>query len=131
MNTPEHNFLPPQLPNSNGGYISKNYLATPAVNIIDCVTSFEIDLAAPGLKQSDFQLKLAKNVLTVQVNVPPKKADNRGFVRREFGFTNFERHFQLPITTQLDSIKATYEQGVLHLHIPKAPKKRLLHFSQN
>ena len=43
----------------------------------------------------------------------------RNFTRNEFGFTSFSRTFTLPQAADLNSIDASYENGILSLLIPK------------
>ena len=41
------------------------------------------------------------------------------FLRKEYSFGSFTRSFRLPNTVDSDNIEASYEDGVLHLTIPK------------
>ena len=41
----------------------------PAANIMEHPDSFELDLAAPGLKKDDFKIELENNILTISSEV--------------------------------------------------------------
>jgi HSP20 family protein len=66
-----------------------------------------------------------------------KKEDSKtedNYTRREFSFSSFKRSFTLPDSVNVDNVKATYENGVLKLVLPKKeealPKpKRLIELS--
>jgi HSP20 family protein len=94
----------------------------PAVNIKETDTSFGIELAAPGKNKQDFNIEIDHNVLTISSEEKIEKEEkiNEGkYTRKEFGYTSFRRAFTLPETVNTDSINATYENGILHVALPK------------
>lgn len=93
---------------------------TPAVNVIEGKEVFRIEVAAPGLTKSDFKIDLQNNVLTIV----SEKEDHREekdevFMRREFSYSSFKRSFTLPNTVDSDKIKASHNNGILEIEIPK------------
>ncbi|RMD74253.1 MAG: Hsp20/alpha crystallin family protein [Bacteroidetes bacterium] len=90
-----------------------------AVNIIEAPDHYRIEMAAPGLKKDDFELKMDNGVLTISVNKEWKLEEGHEFRRREFAYYNFERSFMLPETVDADKIKATYKNGILTVTLPK------------
>lgn len=94
----------------------------PAVNIKETDTNFGIELAAPGKTKEDFNIEIDHNVLTISSEEKNEKEekDNQGkYTRREFSYSSFRRAFTLPESVNSDSINATYENGVLHVTLPK------------
>ena len=97
----------------------------PSVNIIEEDEAFEVQLAAPGLKKEDFNIKVDKDQLIVAVapsakeEVTEKEKDEKKYRRREFNFNAFTRSFHLPETIDTDSIEATYVDGVLTIALNK------------
>ena len=94
----------------------------PAVNIKETDTNFGIELAAPGKTKEDFNIEIDHNVLTISSEEKTEKEekDNQGkYTRREFSYSSFRRAFTLPESVNADSINATYENGVLHVTLPK------------
>ena len=94
----------------------------PAVNIKETDTSFGIELAAPGKNKEDFNIEIDHNVLTISSEEKTEKEEksNEGkYTRKEFSYASFRRAFTLPETVNTDSINATYENGVLHVALPK------------
>lgn len=94
--------------------------ATPAVNVKENETEFVIEAALPGFSKDQFNLSVENQVL----NLTAKKEQNQTektekYMRKEFGFTQFERSFRLPETVNTEQIYAQYENGVLNIHLPK------------
>jgi HSP20 family protein len=101
----------------------QNFNATlPAVNIRETDTNFAIELAAPGKNKEDFNIEIDHNVLTISSEEKNEKEakDNEGkYTRREFSYSSFRRAFTLPETVNSENINAAYENGVLHVILPK------------
>jgi len=97
----------------------------PSVNIIEEDEAFHVQLAAPGLKKEDFNIKVDKDQLIVAVSPPVKEEETEdqktevNYRRREFNFNAFTRSFHLPETIDTDSIEATYIDGVLTIALNK------------
>ena len=41
------------------------------------------------------------------------------FTRREYNYSSFSRSFTLPDNINKEKIEANYEDGVLHIHLPR------------
>lgn len=94
----------------------------PAVNIKETNEAFEVAMAAPGMKKDDFKVELEGNLLTISSEKSNETNDNEGdkYSRREFSYQSFVRTFNLPKdVVDADKINAKYQDGVLHLYIPK------------
>ncbi|MCO6492073.1 MAG: Hsp20/alpha crystallin family protein [Phaeodactylibacter sp.] len=91
----------------------------PAVNVIENGEGFRIELAAPGLEKQDFSVNVDKNILRIEANKEFKAAEGETYKRREFGFYEFKRSFQLPETINTAGIEANYKDGLLLILLPK------------
>jgi HSP20 family protein len=97
-----------------------NVLNVPAVNIKEDEQSFQVNMAAPGMKKEDFQVTLEDNMLTISSEKKEEKEQKEEkFTRKEFNYSSFSRSFTLPQDVQPDKIDARYENGMLQLVIPK------------
>ncbi len=94
----------------------------PAVNIKETAENYEVEVAAPGMNKKDFRVQLEGNVLTItseRSNEWNEKTDVK-YITREFSFQSFSRTFTLQKdVVDTENIQAKYEDGVLHLSIPK------------
>lgn len=98
--------------------------STPSVpvNIRETDKSFEVELAAPGLKKEDFKININRDVLSVSFERKEEnKEENKdeGWLKREFYTQSFSRSFNLDDTIDANKISAAYTDGVLHLTLPK------------
>jgi HSP20 family protein len=92
----------------------------PSVNIIEKSEGFALDLAAPGKKRGDFQVEVDNHVLTISTeNQSTQESTDGDYSRREFSYDAFQRSFRLPKTVDTTKIKASYDNGLLHISIPK------------
>ena len=100
------------------GSLNRNDL--PAVNIQESDDSFLVALKAPGLKKSDFKIKLEKDQLTIFSEIEETKEETSPkYIRREFQSRSFTRSFTLPENIEADGISANYEDGILTVGLPK------------
>ena len=94
----------------------------PAVNIKETADNYVVEVAAPGMKKEDFKVQLDGNSLTISSERSSRK-EQEGDVRfatREFSYQSFSRTFTLQKdVVDTERIQAKYEDGVLHLMIPK------------
>ena len=98
----------------------------PAANIIETPESFQLDLAAPGMKKDDFKIHLENNILTVSSEVEDEKLEEgKNYTRKEFSYGSFSRSFTLPKIIDLERIRADYENGILKVLLPKKEEAKL------
>lgn len=92
----------------------------PLVNIKENKDSFNIEMAAPGLKKEDFKIDVEGNLLTISSEKETeKKEEDKSYSKREYNYSSFSRSFTLPETANAEKINAKYVDGVLHLFVPK------------
>lgn len=90
-----------------------------AVNISQNENGYKIEIAAPGLKKSDFKLNLENSKLTISGQKEEQtETQEQRYLRKEFKYGSFQRTFTLPNTVDSEKIEANYEAGVLAISIP-------------
>lgn len=103
--------------NQDWNHISTNI---PATNIIEADDHFDIQLAVPGKKKSDFTIEFEESILTISSETETKYTEKEGtFTRKEFGCNSFKRSFSIPETVSADKISASYKDGILMVSLPK------------
>jgi HSP20 family protein len=109
----------------------KNNQFIPKVNIRDAGEAYIVDMAVPGMRKKDFSIELENEVLKIASKKVTHEVEshNESYLRREFGFAEFERSFTLPDTIDEEKIKASYANGILSVHLfkkeeakPKPPR---------
>lgn len=100
----------------------------PTANIVENEKDFQVELAVPGYDKKDFSIQLNENVLTIKGETKSEKEDtksNKQYTRKEHYYASFERHFTLPDTVKVESIEASYENGLLKITLPKKDEKEI------
>lgn len=95
-------------------------ITLPKVNIKETADAYVVDMAVPGLKKSDFQIDLHNQVLSISTEVKEESEQKEEYyTQREFGYSSFKRTFSLPETVNENHIKASYNEGIISIHLPK------------
>lgn len=111
---------------SNSNFAGTNS-TLPAVNIMENSDEFLIDVAAPGMKKEQIKVDYENGRLTISSEMKEeKKEKSKGkYTRREFSYMSFQRSFSIPENlVDGDKIKATYNEGILHINLPKREEIR-------
>ena len=97
----------------------------PAVDILESKDSYLIRAELPGMKKEDFNLEVKDGTLTLSGERKFEETVNGAEYHRVERVTGkFSRSFYLPQTVKHDGIKATYRDGILEVHVPKAEEAK-------
>jgi HSP20 family protein len=97
----------------------------PAVDILESKEAYLLRAELPGMKKEDFNLELKEDTLTLtgeRKSTKPAEGVEYRTVERLSG--KFVRSFTLPETVKHDGIQATYKDGILEIHVPKAEEAK-------
>lgn len=133
MKLVRYNQLEPQMPATFSGLLDRFFQESfspavkqfsPSVDIAEDEKSYEIQLAVPGVKKSDFKIDLTDGKLTISGERKlEEKKEGKNFHSIETQYGSFTRTFYLPEDVLEENIEASYEDGVLKVTIPKMEKK--------
>lgn len=105
---------------NDGGDLMTTASFVPPVDIYEDEHKITLKLEVPGMKESDLDIQLENNVLTVKGE---RKLENEekeeNFHRIERRYGSFYRSFTIPNTVNPDSVKADYDAGVLRIQLEK------------
>lgn len=90
-------------------------------DIRDNGKEYELLADLPGFRKEDINIELDDNCLTIQAErrFENEEKDKKGnYVRRERSYGSFSRSFDVS-GIEVSAIKASYEDGVLKLVLPK------------
>ena len=105
-------------PNATGVWV-------PPVDILESKDSYLIRAELPGMKKEDFNLELHDATLTLSGQRKfEEPANDVEYHRVERVTGRFSRSFYLPQTVKSDAINATYRDGILEIHLPKAEEAK-------
>ena len=100
-------------------------LLRPPVDIEEHEDGYVVRAELPGLKQEDIKITLENHQLVIR-GEKRREAEKKGsnYLRTELVYGTFERAFTLSQAVRGDKIEATYRDGVLEVHIPKAEESK-------
>lgn len=106
-----------------------------ALDVAETDDDFVVKASLPGINPDDLEITYNNNLLTIKGEVKEEKdVDEQRYHLRERRYGSFSRSLTLPSTIKAEAIEASYEAGVLTLHLPKAeeakPKRIPVHSVQ-
>lgn len=96
--------------------------ANPLVNIEETVDAFMIQMAAPGLNSSDFNVSINGNILTISFLHKDDAESKKIYRQHEFNFCCFKKDIVVPENIDSYFISSVYADGILCIHLPKSVK---------
>ena len=99
-------------------------ITSPALNILEKENGFRVELAVPGMPKEYIKVDINKeNQLVIsaeKANDSEEKQER--YLRKEFAYAQFVKKLTLPDDVDREKISASYENGILLVDIPRAPK---------
>jgi HSP20 family protein len=96
---------------------------SPVVDIYETEKEYVVEAEVPGVKQSDIEISLSDNILTIRGYrpfYPELYRDKSGkYHRVECSYGNFQRSFLLTEPIKENAVKAVLKDGILKITIPK------------
>ena len=91
----------------------------PALDVFEKEGEMVIRLDLPGIEKKDVKVKVLDDVLSIEGERKfEKKIEEGNFLCREASFGTFARRIALPNPVEEYEVKATFENGVLEIHVP-------------
>ena len=109
------------------GFGGINHQVNVPVNLRETDKSYEMSVIAPGLKKEDLKLNVTDQLLTIsfeQKDEQNSRSDEQGWLRKEYKMQSFSRSFGLDDSVDVNNISASYDNGILHLTLPKKENAR-------
>ena len=133
MKLVRYNQLEPQMPATFSGLLDRFFQDSfgpslkqfsPSVDISEDDKAYEIHVAVPGVKKSDFKIDLTDGKLTISGERKfEEKKEGKNYHSVETQYGSFSRSFFIPEDVLEEKVEACYEDGVLKISLPKKEKK--------
>lgn len=94
--------------------------AKPLVNIVEMSDAFIIEMATPGLKNSEFFVGINGNILTISLLHKDVEHSKKLYRQHEFNYCSFKRDIVIPENIDPDFISTVYAEGLLSVKLPKS-----------
>ena len=93
---------------------------TPAMDLLETEEEFVLRADLPGMTESDVNIELESNVLTISGERKTEhEAKKDGYYRLERSTGTFSRALTLPEGIDPEAVTANFDNGVLEVRIPK------------
>lgn len=129
--TNRHNSWLPEVFNDffNTDFMPRTNATAPAINVVETVKDYRVELAAPGMKKEDFDINI-DNDGNLTIKMESKREHNEDnkkerYLRREFSYSKYSQTLILPDDVDKDKIAAKMEDGVLTIDLPKMVKEEV------
>lgn len=109
------------------GFSGVDHQVNVPVNLRETDTSYEMSIVAPGLRKEDFKLNVTNDLLTISYEQKEEQNEEnkeRGWLRKEYKMQSFSRSFNLDDSVDVNKVSASYDNGILHLSLPKKENAR-------
>ena len=95
------------------------------LDVMETDDAFTVDAALPGVKPDDVQLQVKDDVLMISGDIKDEREEKQGrWLQRERRFGHFQRAITLPGSIDADQVNATFQNGMLHITMPKSRESR-------
>lgn len=121
----EMNRLAREMDSWFNGVTGNTDLWSPPVDVEETPDHLILTAELPGMSHEDIDVELEDGVLTIQgeKRERQKEEGTQGLLyERRWG--TFTRRFTLPRAVDPDNISATFENGILTVHVPKAEEAK-------
>lgn len=99
--------------------------SVPAIDLVERSGEYEVQAELPGLTPADIEVKVADGSLVIRGKKTAERVeDDENCHVSERSYGSFQRIFGLPPGIDTDKIDARYENGVLHVRLPKSEEAR-------
>src|SRR4051794_34658766 len=104
---------------------SETYEASMPIEVSETDAELVVKASLPGVKPEEVDITTSNDVLTIKAeHKETTEEGKREFYRREIRYGAYNRSFTLPVKVDADQAEASFDNGVLTLHLPKAASIR-------
>ncbi len=89
---------------------------TPAIDLIDTNEEIVAFIALPGVSKDKIDLRTTEETLSIDAKAMPREGK---YLRRDMSPNGFKREIKLPAEIKPEAVKASYQNGILEVHLPK------------
>jgi HSP20 family protein len=96
-----------------------------ALDVAETEDEYVVKASMPGINSDDLEVTYDSNMLTIKGEIrKDEEVKDEHYHMRERRFGTFSRSISLPTSIKADKIEASYDAGVLTLHLPKSEEAK-------
>lgn len=89
---------------------------TPDIDLIDTNDEIIALIALPGVSKDRIDLRTTEDLLSIEAQAMPREGK---YLRRDMSPNGFKREIKLPAEIKPEAVRASYQNGILEVHLPK------------
>ncbi|KXX66304.1 Hsp20/alpha crystallin family protein [Marichromatium gracile] len=102
---------------------TKATAVVPRMDVIDRDDEILVRAEVPGVARKDLEIELSGRLLTIRGERAHETREERGtYCHTEIARGGFTRSIRLPDEVATERVEATFEDGVLEVHLPKTER---------
>jgi HSP20 family protein len=114
-------FFPPWIPRFRFPELIGLREFSPSVDIFEEGNDVVVKAELPGMSKDDIDVNISDDVITISgEKKSEEKIEKKDYFRLERSHGSFSRSLTLPTEIQTDKAKASFNDGVLEVRIPKS-----------
>jgi len=100
----------------------------PAIDLYETDDELVVTAELAGVRESDLQMTIDRNIFTIRGERPKALPGNKTGVYHQMEISSgpFERSITLPEAVDAENARATYENGLVEVVLPKVKKERTI-----
>ncbi len=100
-------------------------IGTPPVDLVDKGDTLVLRSEMPGVKKQDIKIAVGEDDISISGKVERKKEEkDEDYYCCERAYSAWQRTIPLPVKVKAEEAKATYENGILEITLPKAEEAK-------
>jgi HSP20 family protein len=116
-------FRWPSLPALRRRAPSMEMVWAPAIDVFERDDRFVVRAELPGMKEEDIDVSVIGNRLIIKgERKAESEVERKDYYYSERSYGSFSRSIDMPSDVDAKKIKASYDDGVLEINLPKTPR---------
>jgi len=96
-----------------------------SLDLVERDDEYLVKAELPGLDPKEVDITLEGGVLTIRAEHKEEHEEKKDkYLHKERRFGSYTRSLRLPGTIKEDDIKASFDKGILEIHLPKAEESK-------
>ncbi|MDZ8026213.1 MAG: Hsp20/alpha crystallin family protein [Nostoc sp. SerVER01] len=107
------------------GLFDRDFLRVPAAELQETDDALHLKLELPGIDAKDLDIQVTEDAVHISGERKSEtKTEEKGTTKTEFYYGKFQRVIPLSARIQNTNVTADYQDGILHLTLPKTEQEK-------
>ena len=94
------------------------------LDLYETANGYDVHIPIPGAKPEEVDITVHNNVVTVRWEHAPTPPEGSKNIHRGIQYGAFQEQFTLPMEVNVDATSASFKNGILSMHLPKAEQSK-------